>query len=721
MANLPNKSAMFIILIDYKCRKVGEFLMEQFALENIRNVTLLSHSGAGKTTLSEAILFNAKAITRLGKVEEGTTTSDYDPDEIQRKISISLSVLPYAWKGVKVNLLDTPGYFDFVGEVKSALRVSEGAILLVGATSGIEVGTEQTWQYCEELALPRLIMVNKMDRENADFNKVVTDLQTKFGAKCVALQLPIGSYTTFSGIVDLLKMKAYTGNEATETYIPADIKAQADSYRSKLVEAVASADDNLIEKYLGDEPISQEELETALNTAIGNCKVVPVLAGSASQNIGVTLLMDAIKNYLPSPAAGSVNVITDAATGKIEKLKASASDPLAALVFKSSADPYVGKLTYFRVYNGTITSNSQVWNSSRGEIERVGQLYTMRGKNQEATAQVTAGDIGVVAKLNITGTGDTLATKEKPLKLAPAVFPSPIYSGAVTPKSKADLDKLGSSLARLAEEDPTIRVLRDLDTGEMVLAGLGETQLEVIVGKMQRKFGVGVNLAVPKVPYKETITGSGKGDYKHKKQTGGHGQYGHVMLEVEPLERGAGMEFVDAIVGGTIPRNFLPAVEKGIRDAIQEGTIAGYPVVDVRARVYDGSFHPVDSSEICFKIAGAGALRKAMEVANPVLLEPIVKLKVTVPDNYTGDIMSDLNNKRGRVNGMMPEGGNNTIEAEVPLSEVQRYAIDLKSITQGRGRYTYEFSHYEEVPSHITQKIVAERQKELADKATEKE
>jgi elongation factor G len=430
--------------------------------------------------------------------------------------------------------------------------------------------------------------------------------------------------------------------------------------------------------------------------------------------------MDAIKQYLPSPQNRPIEIVSDS-DGEITKVDPASLDSLAALVFKTSADPYVGKLTYFRVYSGTLSSNSQVWNSNRNEIERVGQVYIMRGKNQENTPQVTAGDFGVVAKLNTTGTGDTLTLKEKPVKLAPIAFPDPIYSGAVSPKSKTDLDKLGSSLARLSEEDPTIKVRRDPDTGEMVLAGLGETQLEVVVEKMQRKFGVGVNLSVPKVPYKETITGPAKGEFKHKKQTGGHGQYGHVLLEVEPLPRGSGIEFVDAIVGGTIPRNYLPAVEKGIRDAVQEGTIAGYPVVDVRARVYDGSFHPVDSSEICFKIAGAGALKKAIDAAYPVLLEPIVKLKVTVPDSYTGDIMSDLNNKRGRVMGMMPEKGYNTIEAEVPLAEIQRYAIDLKSITQGRGRYTYEFSHYEEVPSFITQKIVADRQKELADKAAEKE
>lgn len=692
--------------------------MEQFALENIRNVALLSHSGAGKTSLTEAALFNSKAINRLGKVDEGNTSSDYDPDEIKRKISISLSVLPYAWQGVKVNLLDTPGYSDFVGEVNSAMRVSEGAVLIICATSGIEVGTEQTWRYCEEIGLPRLIYINKMDRENADFFKVAEAVQNRFGAKCIPLQIPIGAHTSFTGVIDLLTQKAYTGSPAKEEEIPASLQAQADSYRTKLIEAVAGVDETLIEKYLNDETISQEELEAALNLAVSSGKLVPVFAGSALQNISVTVLMDAINRYLPSPKAVPVE-LADPVKGEAQKIEPSPADSLAALVFKTSADPYVGKLTYFRVYTGTFSSNSQVWNSSRSEQERIGQLFLMRGKTQEPVSQVIAGDIGVVAKLNVTGTGDTISTKERPVKLAPIIFPEPIYSGAVTPKTKTDLDKLGSSLTRLAEEDPTLKIQRDPDTAEMVLSGLGETQLEVVVEKMQRKFGVGVNLAVPKVPYKETITLSAKGEYKHKKQTGGHGQYGHVLLEVEPLPRGTGMEFVDAIVGGTIPRNYIPAVEKGVKDAVSEGVVAGYPVVDVRARVYDGSFHPVDSSEICFKIAGAGALRKAMSSASPVLLEPIVKLKVTVPDSYTGDIMSDLNNKRGRVMGMVPDSGNNTIEAEVPLAEVQRYAIDLKSITQGRGYYSFVFDHYEEVPAFATQKIVAERQSEMAAKEKE--
>lgn len=692
--------------------------MEQFGLDKIRNVVLLSHSGAGKTSLSEIMLFTAGAINRLGSVDSGTTTSDYDPDEIKRKISINLALLPFKWQDTKINLIDTPGYSDFVGEVRSAMRVSEGAIIAIEAAAGIEVGTEEVWSYCEESQLPRIIFINKMDRENADFYRVMEAVQSKFGSRCLPLQLPIGAHTDFAGIVDLMTMKAYIGSPSKEEEIPASMKTQVDSFRLKLVEAIAGIDEKLIEKYLNDEQLTQQELEPVLRQAVLTGKIIPVLAGSALQGIGVTSLMDAIVRYLPSPRECEVAIIDKQGTQKIQP---SPEAPLAALVFKTSADPYVGKLTYFRVYTGSINSNSQVWNSTRNEQERIGQLFLLRGKTQEAIPQVGAGDIGVVAKLNVTSTGDTLSAKDKPVKLPPIIFPVPVYSGAISPKTKADLDKLGSSLNRLIEEDPTLRVRRESGTAETILSGIGETQLEVVVERMQRKFGVGVKLDVPKVPYKETATVPAKGEFRHKKQTGGHGQFGHVVLEVEPLPRGSGIEFVDAVVGGAIPRNYIPAVEKGVNEAVQEGAMAGFPVVDIRARVYDGSFHPVDSSDICFKIAGAGAVKRALADARPVLLEPIVNLKVTVPDSYTGDIMSDLNNKRGRVGGINPQDGKNVIEAQVPQAEVLRYAIDLKSMTQGRGRYTYEFSHYEEVPAFVAQKIIAVRQAQKEAQKAEKE
>jgi len=688
--------------------------MEQYGLENIHNLVLLSHSGAGKTSLAEVILFNTGAITRLGKVDEGTTTSDYDPDEVKRKISINLTLLPCQWKGAKINLIDTPGYSDFVGEVKAAIRVSEGAIIVICAASGVEVGSEQVWAYSEQADLPRFIFINKMDRENADFYRIVDDLRSKFGSKCVPVQLPIGAQDNFQGIVDLLALKSYIGSEMKESEIPSSLQNEVHSFRNQLVEAVAETDDNLLEKYLEGEELSLEELGDGLRRAAVTGRIVPILVGSALRNIGITLLLDVAYNYLPSPKERDVVIIDDSGEQGVRTIEPSQDAPLAALVFKTSADPYVGKLTYFRVYTGAIDSNSQVWNATQGGLERIGQLFTVRGKTQEPVSQLRAGDIGAVAKLSLTSTGDTLSIRDNPVKIAPILFPGPAFSEAVHPKTKADLDKLGSALSRLSEEDPTLEVRRDADTGETILSGLGETHLGVAAEKMLRKFGVSVELEMPKVPYKETITVPAKAEYKHKKQTGGHGQYGHVFLKLEPLPRGSGAEFANKIVGGTIPKNYIPAVEKGVNEAMQEGVLAGHPVVDIKATVYDGSFHPVDSSDICFKIAGAQALKKGLSQGQPILLEPIMNIKVTVPEEFIGDIIGDLNTKRARVQGMNPEGGINVIEAQVPQAEILRYAIDLKSITQGRGSFGVEFSHYEEAPPPITQKIIAGRQAKKA-------
>lgn len=682
--------------------------MKQYGLEEIRNLCLLSHAGAGKTSLSEAALFAAKAIPRLGRVDEGSTTSDYDPIEVKRRISINLTILPYEWKGTKINLIDTPGYSDFAGEVKAAIRVSEGALIVVCAASGVEVGTEQVWEYSEEADLPRLIFVNKMDRENADFYRTLEQLQSYFGHRCLPLQLPIGAQDKFEGIVDLLARKSYLGSPEKEDNIPSPLEDKVNSFRQKLVEGIAETDDTLIEKYLGGEELTQEELSNGLRQAVAAGKIVPVLVGSALKSIGIVSLLDLIPRYIPSPGEREIALAGSSAEG--EKLKPSEDGPLAALVFKTSADPYVGKLTYFRVYSGVMESNSQVWNASRGEVERIGQLFTVRGKNQEPVPKVGAGDIGAVAKLNVTGTGDTLSSRDKPILLPPTQFPKPIFSEAVHPRTKADVDKLGAALSRLSEEDPTLQVHREADTAETILSGLGETHVEVAAEKMWRKFGVEVDLKTPEVPYKETITVAVKAEYKHKKQTGGHGQYGHVFLSLEPLPRGSGNEFVDKIVGGTIPKNYIPAVEKGVNEASQEGVLAGYPVVDIRTTVYDGSFHPVDSSDICFKIAGAGALKKGLAQGQPIILEPIMNIKVKVPKDFTGDIIGDLNTKRARVQGMYPEDGMNVIEAQVPQAEIMRYPIDLKSITQGRATFTIDFSHYEEVPAHIAEKIIAEKQ-----------
>ncbi|MDD5338755.1 MAG: elongation factor G [Dehalococcoidales bacterium] len=682
--------------------------MPKYSLENIHNIVLLSHGGAGKTSLSEAMLFNAGVINRLGKVDDGSSTSDYDPDEAKRRISINLSILPLTWKERKINVLDAPGYADFVGEVKAGMRVSEGAIIAVCAASGVEVGTEMVWNYCEEAKLPRLVYINKMDRENADFFKAVDEIKSRLGGRCHPMQITIGSQKSFEGVVDLLTMKAYTGSPTKEVDVPDSVKAQAESYREKLVEAIAEVDDKLIEKYLGGEQLSLEELTKALKQGVASGKIVPILAGSALQNIAVNRVLDAIFDYIP--LAKEQKVSTD--KGDID---ASETAPLAALVFKTTADPYVGKLTYFRVYNGVFTSNSQAYNANQGSPERIGQLYFIRGKNQEPTTEVRAGDIGAVAKLGVTATGDTLCAQDKQSKITPIVFPSPIFREAVYPKSKADIDKMGSALTRLTEEDPTLTVHREQGTGETILSGMGDSHLSVAAEKMQRKFGVNVELAIPKVPYRETITMPSKAEYKHKKQSGGHGQYGHVLLELEPKADRSPCEFDERVVGGSVPRNYIPAVEKGVVEAYSEGCLCGYPVIGVKATLYDGSFHPVDSSEICFKIAGAGAFKKGLAEGHPILLEPIMNLKVTVPNDLTGDIISDLNTKRARVMGMNPEGGINVIDAQVPLAEIQRYSIDLKSMTQGRANYTMEFDHYEEVPSNITQKLVAQKQAEKAE------
>jgi elongation factor G len=683
--------------------------MDKYGLTSIRNLVLLGHSGSGKTTLSEAVLFSTGAVNRLGKVDEGTTASDFDPSEARRRISISLSVLPCKWKSTKINILDAPGYSDFIAEVKSGIRVSESALIVVSANSGVEVGTEQAWEYAGEAGLSRVFVVNKMDRENADFAKTVGQLQAKFGSAVVPIHVPVGAHTSFQGIADVLTMKSYLGSPAKEGPIPDAVKAQVDGYREKLIEGVAELDDKLLEKYLGGEPVTPEELNTGLKKAIVSGNIVPVLAASALLNTGTTLLLDAIVNYLPTPQDRPVVAIADGGT---RELPPTEDGPLSALVFKTSADPYVGKLTYLRVYSGVLSSNSQAWNLNRNELERIGQLYFLTGKNQEAVTEIRAGDIGAVAKLGLAATGDTLGSRDKPIRIVPVSSPAPILSKAVYPKTKLDLDKLGNALSRLVEEDPTLKVHRDPDTVETVISGMGETQLDVAAEKMQRKFGVGVNLETPRVPYKETISIPARAEYKHKKQTGGHGQYGHVVVEVEPLPRGSGVEFVDHVVGGSVPKNYVPAVEKGVHEASAEGVLARYPIADLRVTLVDGSYHPVDSSEICFKIAGAGALKKGMTDGKPVILEPIVNITIMVPEEFTGDIISDLNTKRGQMQGMMPENGIQVIQAQAPLAEVQRYAIDLKSITQGRGTFTMAFSHYQETPPLVVQKIVADRQQE---------
>jgi elongation factor G len=689
--------------------------MPQYTTEQIRNVVLLSHSGAGKTALSEAMLYSTGAVTRLGKVDQGNTTSDHDPDEVKRKSSIYLSLVPCEWQGMKVNITDTPGYADFIGEVMAAVRVADSAVIVVCAASGVEVGTELSWGYADEQKIPRLVFVNKIDRENADFFKVIEELQAHFGKMCLPIELPIGAQQNFTGVIDLITMKTYSQNQEGE--IPDSLRGQAEEFRDKLVEAVAETDDDLIAKYLEGEVLTEEEIRRGLRVATVSGHVVPVLVGSALENLGTTRLLDSISHYLPSPKDRDPISATNTQTKQDETIGPDPTAPLAALVFKTSADPYVGKLTYFRVFSGTINSDTIVWNATRNSQERVAQLFMIKGKVQEPIPYLIAGDIGAVAKLTETSTGDTLCGRDHPLTLPAIAFPLPTMSVAVHPKTKADLDKLGSSLSRIAEEDPSLHVRRDADTAETILSGMGEAQLEVVAEKMQRKFGVDVLIEIPKIPYKETITSAVRAEYKHKKQTGGHGQYGHVYLELEPLPRGTGSEFSSRIVGGSVPKNYFPAVEKGVMEALHEGVLAKQPVVDVKVTLYDGTFHAVDSSEMAFKIASSHAMKKGLSEGDPVLLEPIMTMRITVPESFTGDIMGDLNSKRAKVMGMTPQGGWSIIEARAPLAEVQRYAIDMRSITQGKGNFQMELSHYEEVPAHITQRITAEGEKEKGDKA----
>ncbi|MEA1872581.1 MAG: elongation factor G [Chloroflexota bacterium] len=673
----------------------------------IRNVVLLSHQGAGKTSLTESMLFTSGTIQRLGSVEDGTATSDYDPLEVERHMGINLALLPFEWQGVKLNLIDTPGYADFIGEVRSGLRVTEGAIVVICAASGVEVGTEQMWGDAEKANLPRLIFVNKMDRDNADFFAALEGIQAKLSPRCLPLQLSIGSQSDFQGIVDLVTMKAYIGASSQEAEIPSTLQEQAEASREKLVEAVVEIDDELINKYLEGEPINNEEIFAAIKKSTLAGKLVPVFVGSALQGISTRQFLNGICYCLPSPEEKDAFVAKNVSTGDQEEIKPDSDSPLSSLVFKTSADPYVGKLSYFRVYSGVISSNSQVWNANKNSMERIGQLFTMLGKNQQPVPQVAAGDIGAVARLTLTTTGDTLCAREYPVIFSGIEFPEANFSMAIQPQTKSDLDKMSTVLPRICEEDPSLQTRREVDTNEFIISGVGDSHLEIVKGKMRRKFGVEVKLDLPKIPYKETITMSTKAEYKHKKQSGGHGQYGHVFLELEPLPRGGGFEFAKKIFGGAIPQNYIPSVEKGVNEAKQDGVLAGYPVVDVKVTLYDGSFHPVDSSDIAFKIAAAQALKKGLSQGQAVLLEPIMNLTITVPETYTGDITSDLSTKRGRVLGMSPSDGVNVIEAQAPYAELLRYAIDLKSMTQGRGHFAMEFDHYEEVPAHLSQKITA--------------
>ena len=689
-------------------------MMKQPETAKIRNVALVAHGTAGKTTLTEAMLFTAGATTRLGRVEDGTTTTDYDEDEIRRKISISSAMVWCEWKGRKLNLVDTPGFAAFLTDAKNALRVVDGAIVVVGAPDGVKVQTEKVWSYAAAYDLPRAIYLSKMDRERADFARALEDVRKNLSPKAVPIQVPIGQEAGFSGVVDLVRMRALTftpegSGKAMEGDVPREIKDLAEKQRSILVEAVAEADDKLLEKYLESGELTEAELIEGLVRGIREQKVFPVLCGAPARNIAVSTLLDLIIEAFPSPLDRPTVEGTDVKGNGTVTREVKDNAPLSALVFKTVADPYAGKVTMFRVYSGALTSDSTVLNSTKGMKERIGQLLILRGKQQTPVESIGAGDLGAVVKLKETGTGDTLCDEKAPIKLPEISFPPPVISFAVEPKAKGDEDKMSTAFTRLREEDPTIQIKYDPQTKETVVSGMGRSHVEILAERLKRKFGVDVTLKTPRVPYKETIKAKAKEvQGRHKKQTGGRGQFGDCWIHMEPLPRGGGFEFVNQIVGGVIPRNFIPAVEKGVVEGMERGPVAGFPVVDFKVMLYDGSTHTVDSSELAFKLAGRLAFRKAVSQAKPILLEPIMTVEVIAPSECMGDIVGDLNSKRGRVLGIEAKGRNQAVKANVPLAEMLEYDSRLRSITGDRGDYTMEFSHYEEVPAHIQEKIVAE-------------
>ena len=684
--------------------------MREYDAAKIRNIGLMAHGGAGKTSLSEAMLFSSGATTRLGRVEDGNTTSDWDPEEAKRGMSINSSLVPVEWAEHKLNIVDTPGYADFAGEVISAAAAVDCAVILLDASAGVEVGTEYAWRYAEERKLPRILVINKIDRENASFANSLASAQTIFGNAVAPLHIPIGEESAFKGVVDLLTMKALmfasdNSGACTTAEVPADLLDEAETYRLELVESIAENDEDLMMKYLEDEELTLAELQAGLRAAVASGDIVPVFITAATTNRGAKILLDTLVAIAPAPGALTAS---DASGAEIE-LAADAGDPTAIFVWKTIADPFVGKLSYFRVVSGTVSSDSHLQNANSDDDERLGQIFILRGKDQINAPQLSAGDIGAVAKLMHTHTGDTLTDPSRLVTLPAIEFPHPLFAAAVSPRTKADLDKMGQALTRLAEEDPTISVTRDPASGETILTGLGESHVQIALEKVARKFGVNVDFELPSVPYRETVVKAVEGvEYKHKKQTGGHGQYGHVYLSIVPIDEG--FEFEQTIFGGSVPRNYIPAVEKGVREALDEGVLAGFPVTNIKVVLTDGSYHAVDSSEMAFKLAASQAFKRAQELANPVLLEPVNKLAVTIPDSYTGDVMSDLTSKRAHVTGMVPgENGHSTIEATVPAAEIQRYATDLRSITQGRGTFATEFSHYDRVPAHLIDSIVAAR------------
>lgn len=700
--------------------------MANFELDKIRNVAVIAHGGAGKTSLVEAMLFASGAIDRLGRVDDGSTTTDYEPEEIARKITISSSISFCSWNGFRINLVDTPGFINFLEDTRGCLRGVDGAVVIVSALSGVKAETQKIWKYASEFEIPRMIFVNKMDKENANFSRALGEVEKSFGKDALPLQLPIGSGESFRGIVDLMKMKALNldKGKSEESEIPPDMIPEAEEYRKKLIEKIAESDDALLEKYLEGGTLTDEEIIKGIKEGALTKRFIPVTCGSALRTTGVAQLLDNVILCLPSPSEmARISPVKgkNPKDGKEIERKPLHTEPLSAYVFKTIADPFAGRLSIFRVFSGSLKADSTILNTSTGAKERIGQVFYLQGKKQIPAQTIGTGEIGVVAKLKETFTGDTLSDESHPIVFTKVKFTDPIISYAIASKSKGDEEKVSTGLHRILEEDPTLRFQRDDETKEMLLSGMGQVHLEVTLERLKRKFGVDVLMKTPKVPYRETIKVPARAQAKYKKQSGGRGQYGDCWLAIEPMPRGGGYEFADKIVGGVIPQQYRPAVEKGVVETMKEGVIAGYPLVDIRVALYDGSYHTVDSSEMAFKIAGSMALRKAVQDAKPILLEPIMKVEVITPDDTLGAVIGDLNSKRGRVQGVEPQaGGNQKINAQVPMSEMLTYANQLTSLTSGRGLYSMEFSQYEELPSHLTQKIIAEREAQKKEKAEEK-
>jgi len=689
--------------------------MGQFETSKIRNLGIVAHGGAGKTSLAEAILFDTGMIDRLGRVDDGTSTMDFEPEEIKRKISITSALDHCEWNGHSIHIVDTPGYGNFIADTRACMRALDGAVVILSAISGVKAQTEEIWKWANEFEIPRIAFVNKLDRERANYLRAIDDMEKALGARGVAIQMPIGIEASFEGVIDLITMKAWFyskdgSGKYTEGAIPADCADEAKRLREQMVETVAEAYDALTEKYLDAGELTEAEIMDGLRVGTMRNTFTAVLCGAATANIGVPHLLDAVCAYLPSPLDRTKAVGIHPKTEATIERAPDEKEPFSALVFKTTSDPYTGKITIFRVYSGVLNSDSTLFNSTKGVEERIGQIYELEGKKQHPIKQAVAGDIVAVAKLKETVTGDTLCDAAKPIVYEAAKQLLPVISYAIEPKTKADEDKIHNALHRMIEEEPTLESHRDTQTKEFIISGMGQVHLEVIVEKLKRKFGVEVLLKTPKVPYLETIRASAKVQGKYKKQSGGRGQYGDCWIEMSPTGRGEGYIFDDKVVGGVIPRQYIPAVDKGIQEACLEGFLAGYPVVDFKVALYDGSFHTVDSSEMAFKVAGSMAFKKAMEVCRPVLLEPIVNMKVTVPDENMGDVIGDLNSRRGKIVGVEPKANSQIIRSVVPMSEVLAYSNDLKSMTSDRGLFSMEFSHYEELPNHLSQKVIAEAQ-----------